>query len=82
MTSVTDGVRCYDWNHLLTGDVELYAHDGGILVLWDEGKRKQIAIEAVGMTANELERAIVACNTVLEREEEAPVNRAARRAMN
>jgi hypothetical protein len=80
MTAVTDGARVYSYNHLLTGDVELYAHEGGLFVLWDAGKRKQVAIDPIGMTPDEIERAIVACNTVLARADPAPVNRHDRRA--
>lgn len=80
MTTVTDGARVYDFNHLLTGDVEIYAHSGGLLVLWSDGKRKQVAIEPVGMTVDEIERAVIAADTIIARADPAPVNRAQRRA--
>lgn len=82
MTAVTDGERVYAWNHLLTGDTEVYAHEGGIFVLWSDEKRKQVAIDPIGMTADEIDRAMIAANTVLARAEPAPVNRAQRRALH
>lgn len=80
MVSVQDGTRCYDWNHCLTGDVECFAHEGGLFVLWSDEKRKQVAIDPIGMTADEIERAMVAANTIIARADPAPRNRHERRS--
>jgi hypothetical protein len=61
MTNVQAGTRVYGWDHLLTGDVECFAHEGGLFVLWSDDKRKQVAIDPIGMTESEIERAMVAC---------------------
>lgn len=82
MTSVTDGARVYSYNHLLTGDVEMYAHEGGLFILYSHEKRKQVAIDPIGMSAGEIERAVAAGDTLLARTDVSPVNRAQRRAMN
>lgn len=67
MSLVTDGVHIYDYNHLLSGDVECYAHEGGLFVLYDAGKGVSVSIDPIGMTVDEIERAMVAANTVLAR---------------
>lgn len=80
MTKVTDGVRVYDYNHLLTGDTEAYAHEGGLFALYSREKGTNVQINAIGMTAEEIERAIDLANTLLERGPISPVNRQQRRA--
>lgn len=80
MTKATDGVRTYAYNHLLTGDVECYAHEGGLFVLFDAGKNINVTIDPIGMSDNEIERAMLAGDAVLARTEPAPINRKARRA--
>ena len=76
----TAGTRCYDFNYLLTGDHELYAHENGIFVLYSHDKNRNVAIDPIGMTRDEVERAVMACDTMLARAEPAPVNRHERRA--
>lgn len=80
MTRVTDGVRTYQFDHLLTGDVEVWAHEGGLFVLFDAGKNVQVTIDPIGMSDDEIERAMLAGDAVLARTEPAPINRKARRA--
>lgn len=80
MTQITDGARTYAYDHLLTGDVEVYAHDGGLFVLYSPGKNVYIAIDPIGMKADEIDRAMMAGDTVLARTDPAPVNRHDRRA--
>lgn len=77
---ITEGARVYDYNHLLTGDVEIYAHDGGVFVLYSHEKRKHVSLDPIGMTPGEIERAVTVCNTLLAREDPAPANRHERRA--
>lgn len=77
---VTDGTRVHEFNWLLTGDAEMYAHEGGQLYLWSPSKRKHIGIEAVGMKREELLRAISAATALLSLTEPAPANRHERRA--
>lgn len=76
----TDGVRVYDYDHLLTGDVECYAPEGGLFVLYDAGKNIHVTIDPIGMTPDEIQRAMAAGDAVLARTEAAPINRKARRA--
>jgi len=64
---ITDGARVYLYDHLLTGDVECYAHDGGLLVLNDAGKGVSVTIDPIGMTDDEIERELIVGNTVLAR---------------
>lgn len=79
----TDGARTYEFDHLLTGDVECYAHDGGLLVLYSPTKNVNVTIDPIGMTPVECSRAMMAGDTMLARAEVAPpepVNRKQRRA--
>lgn len=65
--------------------MEAYAHDGGILAIYDPMKNKTVSIEIVGMTEGEVARSVVVALKMLEQTEAAPVNRAARwaaRAIN
>lgn len=82
MTKATDGQRVYDWNHLLTGDVECYAHEGGVFVLYSHQKNKSVTIDPIGMAPDEVTRAVSAGDTILAREEIGPVNRKQRRALH
>jgi hypothetical protein len=78
--NIHDGTRVYSYDHMLTDDTELYAFEGGLLVLYSPGKDKHVGIDPTGMTLGELDRAITAGDTLLARTERAPVNRHARRA--
>lgn len=77
---ITDGARVYEFQWLLTGDTEMYAHESGLWYLWSPGKRQNVGIDPIGMTREEQLRAITAGDTILARAEPAPVNRKARRA--
>lgn len=79
MTLATDGERVYQFNEWLTGDRELFAHEGGLFVVYDHGKNAHLTIDLIGMTADEIARAVAVADTILAR---APVNREQRRAMN
>lgn len=79
MIIATDGARVYQFDHCLTGEREMFAHDGGLFVVYDHGKEQSVTIDPIGMTADKVARAVAAADTVLAR---APVNRAQRRAMN
>lgn len=78
VTLATEGARVYEFDHLLTGDRECFAHDGGVFVVYDHGNDASITIEVVGMTKDEIERAMSVADTLLARQ---PVNRAQRRAL-
>ena len=67
--STPEGYRTYQFDHCLTGDVECFAHEGGLFTLYDAGKGVSVSIDPIGMTAEELDRAMVAGNTVLARAE-------------
>jgi hypothetical protein len=79
LTLATEGQRVYEFDHLMTGERELFAHEDATFVMYDHGKDMSITIDPIGMTKGEIERAVSAADTVLAR---APVNRAQRRAMN
>jgi hypothetical protein len=78
MTLATEGQRVYEYDHLLSGERELFAHEGGLFVVYDHGRDAHVSIEVVGMTKGEIARAIAVADTVMSR---APVNRGERRAV-
>lgn len=79
MTLITDLPRVYGFNHLLTGDMELYAHDGGLFVIYSHEKNQHLTIDPIGMTAEEIERSIILANKMLAVADPPPVNRHERR---
>lgn len=74
---ITDGQKVE--MYVLPDHIALYAHEGGILVLWDGKKKAHIGIDPLGMTDEEIERALSVGVEMLMR---APANRKQRRAMN
>lgn len=77
MTEVTDGVKV--GTYVLPQHIELYAHEGGTLHLWDTKRKATVGIDPLGMSDAEIERALSAGVEILMR---APKNRKQRRAMN
>jgi hypothetical protein len=78
MTLATEGNRVYQFDHCLTGEREMFAHEGGLFVVYDHGKEQSVSIDPIGMTADEVARAVTVADTILAR---APVNRLQRRAL-
>lgn len=76
---MTEGLRTYAFDHLLSGETECFVHEQGLFTLYHAGKNVSLTIDPIGMTADELSRAIIAGNTVIERAEAMP-NRHDRRA--
>jgi len=76
--NITDGTDVTTDFHV-PSYVEVYAFDGGVLTLWHTLKQASVSIDPIGMTGDELDRAISAGITILDRQ---PVNRKQRRAMN
>ena len=79
MTLITDGNRVYEYDWLLTGERELFAHENGLFVVYDHGRNASISIDPIGMTPDEIQRAISAADQMLTNH---PVNRAQRRKMH
>jgi hypothetical protein len=76
---IEDGVRVYKYQWLLTLDHELYAFEGGLFTVWSPAKASHVDIDPIGMSPQEVIRAIEAADAVLARAEPA-LNRRQRRA--
>jgi hypothetical protein len=66
LTNVTDGTPI---DYALAGlplKFRAYAHEGGVIAIYDPKQDKHVAINVIGMTKDEIERATRAASALLE----------------
>lgn len=69
-----------DWAHKgVPPHVDCYAHEDGVVYLYDEAKNAHVGIQLVGMTPQQIDMAV---RLAVERLDETPCNRQQRRAQD